>query len=154
MPLKVNIEPLQYLAVILTQNSITKNSLFVASREWECEKAIDDSERTGKFHILNFFYFIQVIIFSFFKHGVAKTLGKIGIGFNLISIGEYYKQCLVTIYNNIYICFNFRPVQVQQLALRSSVWAEHRPKSVCTIQYPCSNGNDIETKMVFSSISK
>jgi hypothetical protein len=89
MPLKVNIEPLQYLAVILTQNSITKNSLFVASREWECEKAIDDSERTCKFHILNFFYFIQVIIFSFFKHGVAKTLGKIRIGFNLISIGEY-----------------------------------------------------------------
>ncbi len=47
--------PLQYLAVILTQNSITKNSLFVASRQWECEKAIDESERTGKFHILNFF---------------------------------------------------------------------------------------------------
>jgi hypothetical protein len=74
----------------LTQNSETKNSLFVAS-VWghECEKAIDDNGNTGEFHILKFFYFIQVIIFSFFKHGVAKTLGKIGIGFNLISIGEY-----------------------------------------------------------------
>ncbi|MFN9908922.1 MAG: hypothetical protein ACK56F_22825, partial [bacterium] len=70
-------------------NSITKNSLFVASREWECEKAIDDSERTGKFHILNFFYFIQVIIFSFLKRGLAPVMRVIRIGFNLISIGEF-----------------------------------------------------------------
>ncbi len=78
------------MAVILTQNSETKNSLFVAS-VWghECEKAIDDNGNTGEFHILKFFYFIQVIIFSFLKRGLATQLGMIRVGFNLISIGEY-----------------------------------------------------------------
>jgi hypothetical protein len=44
---------LQDLAVIITQNSKIKNSLFVASSGgYECEKAIDESENTGGFHIL------------------------------------------------------------------------------------------------------
>ncbi len=74
----------------MTQNSKTKNSLFVASVCcFECEKAIDDDANTGEFQILRFFYFIQVIIFSFLKRGLATQLGMIRDGFNLISIGKY-----------------------------------------------------------------
>ena len=78
------------MAVIITQNSKIKNSLFVASSGgYECEKAIDENENTGGFHIFILFYFIQVIIISFFKRGIATLIGIMRIGFNLISIGEY-----------------------------------------------------------------
>ena len=78
------------MAVIITQNSKIKSSLFVASSGgYECEKAIDDNGKTGEFLILNLFYFIQVIIFSFFKRGLAPVMRVIRIGFNLISIGEF-----------------------------------------------------------------
>ena len=41
------------MAVIITQNSKIKNSLFVASSGgYECEKALDDDGNTGGFHIL------------------------------------------------------------------------------------------------------
>jgi type IV secretory pathway TrbL component len=88
MPLEVNIYSLQDLAVIITQNSKIKHSLFVASSgSCECERAIDESENTGGFHIFILFYFIRVIIISFFKTGIATLIVR--IGFNLISIGEY-----------------------------------------------------------------
>jgi hypothetical protein len=78
---------LQDLAVIITQNSKIKNSLFVASSGgYECEKALDDDGNTGGFHIFILFYFILVIIISFFKRGLATLMV---IGFNLILIGEY-----------------------------------------------------------------
>jgi hypothetical protein len=53
---------------------------------YDCEKAIDDDGNTGGFNIFILFYFIRVIIISFFKHGLATL---ITIGFNLILIGEY-----------------------------------------------------------------
>jgi hypothetical protein len=56
---------------------------------YDCEKAIDDNGETGEFLILNLFYFIQVIIFSFLKRGLAPVMRVIRIGFNLISIGEF-----------------------------------------------------------------
>jgi hypothetical protein len=40
--------------VILTQDSKTKTSLFVASYGYECEKAIDGDGNTGEFYILKF----------------------------------------------------------------------------------------------------
>jgi hypothetical protein len=82
---------LQDLAVILTLDSKTKTSLFVASYGYACEKAIDENKNTGEFYILKFFDYIQVIIVSFFKSGLAQKLGQNGVGFNLISIGEYLK---------------------------------------------------------------
>ncbi len=128
---------MQDLAVIITQNSKIKNSLFVASSGgYECEKAIDESENTGGFHILFILFYTSynnLFFQAWYSYSDRDYENWIQLNFNRWILIFFL---LSHIYNTIHSIFaNFRPIQVQQLELKNSVYLREKPRSVCTVQY-------------------